>query len=182
MQLLSSFGRPCPETWAAVCALDAAAFGPQAWSVSRPDLERGLRDRGFALTVARAGVAVVGFASAVCVTSSCADEVCAAGYEERPLSLADVLSPQPHPFWYGTALFVLPGWTGQGLGSRLLARTLALLAGAGRDLEHVSVVAQMGSAAGRAVFARFGAEPVGPASMRLMAPPARVAERTATFG
>jgi GNAT superfamily N-acetyltransferase len=181
VRIVTSLGVPASDVWAGVCAVDAAVYGQEAWAVSQPQVEQLLVQRGYALSVAYAGSAIVGFSSAVCVSEQCARELLAAGYEERDLQPGDVLDCGPQPYWYGTSTCLLPGWTGRGLGTRLLAARLGLVASATQGLPLVTVVAQMWSDAGRATFARFGAVPAGLASMSLAASPAVLAARASSL-
>lgn len=177
IRLTSYSGVPPSDVWPGVCAVDAAVYGQEAWSVCKPAMERLLHDRGFALSVAWAGSAVVGFSSAVCVTAECAREVLAAGYEERDVGPQDVLACGPHAYWYGTSTCVLPDWRQQGIGTRLLAERLHAIAAVSAQLPEVHVIAQMWSDGGRATFSRFGAVAVGPASMELACAPGDLAQR-----
>lgn len=161
--------------------MDAAVYGQEAWAVCKPEMEQLLCERGLALSVAWAGSAVIGFSSAACVTAQCAQELIGAGYEERDLEPEDVLSSGAHAYWYGTSTCVLPHWRGRGIGTRLLAERLRLIAEVSAHLPQVTVVAQMWSDGGRATFARFGARPVGPASMELVCTPGDLAQQAQAY-
>lgn len=161
--------------------MDAAVYGREAWSVCKPDMERLLYRRGYALSVAWAGSAVIGFSSAVCVTTQCAMEVLASGYEERDLRPEDVLPCGPSRYWYGTSTCVLPDWCQQGIGTRLLAERLHAIAVVSARLPEVRVIAQMWSDGGRATFSRFGAATAGPASMELVCAPDELARRAQSY-
>lgn len=89
----SHLGVPPAEWWPGVCSVDASLFGEEAWTVSKPMMERLLAARGYALAVAIHGDALVGFSSAVAITDQCARELTVAPLEGRDLLPGDVLTP-----------------------------------------------------------------------------------------
>jgi len=181
IKLTSSIGVPPSDVWPGARSVAAAVYGEEAWAVSKPDMERLLRERGYALSIAWAASTVVGFSSAICVTAQCAQDVLAARYEERDLLPADVLPCGPNAHWYGTSTCVLPQWRGRGIGTLLLAERLRLIAETSTRSPDVHVIAQMWSDSGRATFARFGAKEEGPASMSLKCAPEELAQRAAPY-
>jgi GNAT superfamily N-acetyltransferase len=160
-------GEPDPVTWAAVCAVDAALYGPEAWSVCEMEMEVMLARNGYVLTLAYEGHCLIGFASAVAVSRRCLGELAEAEYETRPLTKADIYPPGSNDSWYLTSVGVLEHWRGDGLGFQLLKVCLGKIRELSRTLPEVRVVGQMYSQDGRKVFARAGAVESGADSMIL---------------
>lgn len=124
-----------------------------------------LCEKGYALAVAYAGSSIVGFASAVCVTEQCFNEVSKALYEERNLTSRDVLPCGKNPYWYITSVCLLPQWVGKGWGTKLLASRCSLIAETTFGLEEITLMGQIWSQKGEAVIKRFLGEWIGPDSM-----------------